>query len=432
MKKLLALAAEYDMLPPGSLILCALSGGADSLCMTHFLWEHRAAGGYRIAAAHFNHHLRGEASDSDQAFVRDFCARLGIPLTVGGGDVAARGGNTEEVARQMRYAFLEETAQQLGADRIATAHNGDDNLESLLLNLTRGCGLNGLTGIPPRRGDIVRPLLTTSRAEIMTYLAEHHLNHVEDATNEDTSYARNRLRHQVLPVLRSLNPNVVSGAADTIAFLRQDNDFITAQAAKLCAAAVQKEGDVVLPAPPLARAPAAVAARCVPLLLGKLGGRTVSNAKHIAAVLALSRSGDPSGRISLSGGVTVSKDYDFLRFSQKSPPAALETVPLYEGTNPIPGTNWVVTVTREIPGLVARSRQIGDRVTLPKVGAKTVKDWMIDKKVPSRLRSLLPVVADENGVLALGGFGRNPGHPLSPYITLTHLQTPPHTDEKDD
>ncbi|MEG2138023.1 MAG: tRNA lysidine(34) synthetase TilS, partial [Oscillospiraceae bacterium] len=151
MKKLLALAAEYDMLPPGSLILCALSGGADSVCMTHFLWEHQKAGGYRIAAAHFNHHLRGEASDSDQTFVADFCATLGIPLTIGGGDVAGRKGNTEEAARQMRYAFLEETAAKLGADRIATAHNGDDNLESLLLNLTRGCGLNGLTGIPPRR-----------------------------------------------------------------------------------------------------------------------------------------------------------------------------------------------------------------------------------------------------------------------------------------
>ncbi|MEG2454947.1 MAG: tRNA lysidine(34) synthetase TilS [Oscillospiraceae bacterium] len=429
MEKLLTLAAEYDMLPEGALILCALSGGADSLCMTHFLWEHREKGGYRIAAAHYNHHLRGEASDSDQTFVADFCATLGIPLTLGGGDVAACKGNTEEAARQMRYAFLEETAKQLGAQRIATAHNADDNLESLLLNLTRGCGLQGLSGIPPRRGIIVRPLLTTSRTEIIAYLEKHQLPHVEDATNADDAYARNRIRHQVVPVLRSLNPQLTAAAGRALSSLRQDNDFIEARSARLVADAVVDRGDVLFSAAALARAPAAVAARCVIRLVSKAGGGPCSSA-HISAVLALAREGK-NRAVSLPKGITVRRDYEFLRFSARPAPLPFAPVPLHPGENPLPGTEFTVFLEGSAAGLVARPRQRGDRLTLPKVGTKSVKDWMADKKIPLGDRPLLPVVADQDGVLALCGFGMNPGHPRASTVTLTFLRANAPRDEKD-
>ena len=169
-----ALTAEYDMLPRGGAVLCAVSGGADSMCLLHLLSALAEEGGFRVEAAHYHHGMRGAAADADAAFVADWCRARDIPCAVERGDVygeAARLGlGVEETGRRLRYDFLRRTARARGCGRIATAHNADDNLETLLLHLARGAGLHGLAGIPPRRGEIVRPLLTTSRAEIGAYL----------------------------------------------------------------------------------------------------------------------------------------------------------------------------------------------------------------------------------------------------------------------
>jgi tRNA(Ile)-lysidine synthase len=158
-------ARRHEMFPPDGLILCGVSGGADSMCLLCSLRELSQSRGFSVAAAHFNHKLRGGASDGDEAFVRDFCIRNNITLYTGCGDVASEaeqsGIGIEEAARNMRYDFLLKTASSIGADRIATAHNADDNAETVIMKLTRGAGLRGLGGIPPVRGIIIRPLLTT-------------------------------------------------------------------------------------------------------------------------------------------------------------------------------------------------------------------------------------------------------------------------------
>ena len=258
-----ALAAEYDMLPRGETILCAVSGGADSRCLLHLLWSGQEEGGYHVAAAHFDHCLRGEESRRDAAFVADWCRERQIPCHLGEGDVAREaeesGEGVEAAARRLRYAFLEDTAQKIGAGRIATAHNADDNGETLLLHLVRGSGLQGLTGIPPRRGNLVRPLLTTLRADIADYLERHGVPHVEDSTNTDTRYSRNFLRHQVMPLLRELNPNLTAALSSAARTLRTDNDYLTAQAARAAAAARWAEDDLVIRAEILAGLPAALA-----------------------------------------------------------------------------------------------------------------------------------------------------------------------------
>ena len=218
-----ALTTEYDMLPRGGTVLCAVSGGADSMCLLHLLHTWAGEGGFRVAAAHYNHNLRGAESDRDAAFVAEWCAGQDIPCVIGAGDVAhearARGLGVEETARQMRYEFLRGAADAMGCGRIATAHSADDNLETLLLHLVRGAGLHGLAGIPPRRGVVVRPLLTTSRAEIVAYLEANGVAHVEDSSNTDEGYARNRIRRQVVPVLRQLNPRLTESAAETMGYL---------------------------------------------------------------------------------------------------------------------------------------------------------------------------------------------------------------------
>ena len=158
-----ALTTEYDMLPRGGRVLCAVSGGADSMCLLHLLWTGAEAGGYTVAAAHYHHGMRGADADADAAFVADWCARRGIPCAVERGDVYAEaerlGLGVEEAGRQLRYQFLRRAAEELGCERIATAHNADDNLETLLLHLARGAGLHGLAGIPPRRGVLLGRVL---------------------------------------------------------------------------------------------------------------------------------------------------------------------------------------------------------------------------------------------------------------------------------
>lgn len=214
---------DLDLLPTGARVLCAVSGGADSICLLHWLC---AQSDLKVFAAHYEHGLRGEESRRDADFVVRFCAERGIPCTVEHGDVPAysreKGLGLEEAARELRYAFLERRADSLACDRIATAHTADDNAETLLLNLCRGTGAAGLGGIPPRRGRIVRPLLDTGRGEIEAYLQANALPHVEDSSNADESYRRNLLRHRVVPVLRELNPRFDEAAGRTAALLRED------------------------------------------------------------------------------------------------------------------------------------------------------------------------------------------------------------------
>ena len=201
------LSPDRELLPDNSRVLCAVSGGADSVALLALLREEGR--GIRVACAHFHHGLRGAEADRDEAFVRDLCARWDLPFFVGRGDAAAcareRGISVETAARELRYAFREETADAWGADLIATAHTAGDNAETLLLHLARGTGLTGLTGIPRRRGRIVRPLLDVSRAEIEAWLGERGIPHVEDSTNALDEAARNRLRHSAIPALESVN-----------------------------------------------------------------------------------------------------------------------------------------------------------------------------------------------------------------------------------
>ena len=222
------------MLPAGARVLCAVSGGADSMCLLHLLKSLERERGIEVFAAHFEHGLRGEESLRDMAFVEDWCRTQGILCTAERGDTralaAAEHLGLEEAARRLRYEFLERTAERLGCERIATAHTADDNAETVLLNLIRGSGAKGLSGIPPRRGKIVRPLLETERTEIEAYLEAQGVPHVEDGSNADSTFSRNRLRLEILPRLREMNPALNGALGRTAELLRRDEDFLLALA----------------------------------------------------------------------------------------------------------------------------------------------------------------------------------------------------------
>lgn len=230
MKTITELVSRYDMLPSQSRVLCAVSGGADSMCLLHWLSSHAEELGISVSAAHFEHGIRGGESLRDMAFVEETCRAMGIPLFIGRGNVPQaaeeKGMGLEETARMLRYEFLEKTAEENGFDRIATAHNADDNAETVIFNLARGSGAAGLCGIPPVRGKIVRPLLETTRAEIEKYLEEHAVSHIEDSTNRSPQYSRNRIRLQIMPVLREINPSVSGAILRTGDAIREDNRYL--------------------------------------------------------------------------------------------------------------------------------------------------------------------------------------------------------------
>lgn len=200
--------AAHSLLAPGSCVVVGLSGGADSVAL--FLVLLRL--GYHVEAAHCNFHLRGAESNRDAAFVTDLCARYGVPLHRADFETArsARlaGVSIEMQARDERYAFFESVRRQTGAVAIAVAHHRDDNVETLLLNLVRGAGLRGLHGMAWRNGHVVRPMLGVTRSDVENFLRAEGETFVTDSTNTDTAIRRNLIRHEVLPLLRRLNPSV--------------------------------------------------------------------------------------------------------------------------------------------------------------------------------------------------------------------------------
>ena len=267
-----AFCEKRDLLPREGTVLCALSGGRDSMALLHILSQLAEEGGFQVTAAHFNHRLRSTA-DRDEAFVRNWCREQGIPLTCGAGNVrefARRERlSVEDAARTLRYAFLETAARDMGAARIATAHHREDNAETVLLHLLRGTGLRGLGGIPPVRGRIVRLLLETSRREIDGYVARHEIPYVEDESNRDAAYTRNRLRLEVLPLLEEISPGCGARIAAAAELLREEDGHLRREAEALVPEAA--DGAVTLPVPVLERQDKAIQRRLVRTMGRKLG-----------------------------------------------------------------------------------------------------------------------------------------------------------------
>ena len=283
-----AYCRQWDMLPAEGTVLCAVSGGRDSMALLHILLRLTAGTGVTLAAAHFNHRLR-PAADRDEQFVRDWCAGHGVPFVAGSGDVRAHaaGRGVEDAARQLRYAFLEETADRLGAERIATAHHREDNAETVLLHLLRGSGLRGLCGIAPVRGRIVRPLLEISRGEIDDYVAENHIAYVEDETNGDAAYTRNRLRLEALPLLEALSPGCTGRIAAAGGLLREEEEHLQREADALLPPGDGRE--MVLPALTLSGQDPAMRRRLVRTMGQRLG--VTLTRRQVEAVLGLGSGG---------------------------------------------------------------------------------------------------------------------------------------------
>ena len=364
----LATAAEFlgRRFPHGGRVLCAVSGGLDSMCLLDYMTRQPD---FSVGAAHFNHQLRGAEADRDEAFVRDYCGKRRIPFAAGSGDTRAlaerEGLSTEEAARRLRYEFLNKAAEDGGYDAILTAHHADDNAETVLLNLIRGTGSAGLAGIPQVRGNICRPFLRIPRAELAAYAAAHDIPHVEDSTNQDPgAAARNALRSTVMPVLRQLNPKCAENIARTSAILREESDALESMARGLMNQVKELPDGVSVPCLMLTDVPQAVAERAVLQLLAQTGGhRRDLSAAHVLAVLDLARG--RGAEVSLPYGLTARRKKYSLEIIRR--PARTGEQPIAVGDTVVFRETAVCLSGEDAPGALPLS--------LPEGAVLTVTPW---------------------------------------------------------
>ena len=399
LNKLRAFLKEQALLSPGDKVIAAVSGGADSVAMLFALYLLRDELGITLEAAHFNHHLRGAESDWDEAFVTDFCGRYCIPLHLGSGRIVSGKKGLEAAARDARYAFLRSLP-----GKVATAHTADDNAETVLMRLIRGTGLKGLGAIAPVSGNVIRPMLTVTRDDVEAFLEEYALPHVEDSSNAEDDFLRNRIRHGILPLMRAENPRIGENLSAMALLLRQDEACLQAMSPE------EQKPDVSR----LKAMEPALRRRTLERFLKAQGVREPEQI-HILQAEQLLYHRSPSASMQFPGGVTIGRQYDRL-VRLECVPELPETRLSVPGETCIGGKRFVseyATDLEERPDsvlvcpvgvLIVRSRRSGDTMRLPG-GTRSLKKMYIDRKIPASQRAAVPVLADDRGVLAVFGIG---------------------------
>ena len=437
------------MVNSGHRILAGVSGGADSVCLLFVLLEYKKQVPFELAVIHVNHGIREDAGE-DAEFVKDLCRQLGVDFylkQVKVKELADREKrSTEEAARILRYQAFQEAAMELDMDRIAVAHNGNDRAETMLFHLFRGTGIKGLAAILPVRDQIIRPLMCLERSEIEEYLTGRGISFRTDSTNGEDSYTRNRIRHYILPLAeQQVSPRAVAHmcrTADTLAELEEYLEQQTSNAWDQCVETIMV--DCAMFAVNIKRflkLHIALQKRLVLALLNKLapGGRDISSV-HVEAVLSLFvKEGNP--RIDLPFGITAARRYDRVLFqkgemtgTQADSPLLREVeLPLGETGQPLfidlgEGSKAEISIfftkniekvphnrytkwldcDKIIKSLVFRFRLSGDYLTLADGEGgmihKSLKDYMINEKIPREDRGRIPVLAEGNHVLWLAGY----------------------------
>jgi tRNA(Ile)-lysidine synthase len=415
-------------------VLAGISGGSDSVAQLLILRELEADGELTVAGvAHLNHQLRGAEADEDERFCAALAARLGVRFISERLDVAALAKaerrSIEDAARAARYAFFERAAGACGADVVAVGHTKDDQAETFLLRLVRGAGARGLAGIHPRAGRVIRPFIDVERDALREYLAACGQPFREDASNADVAIARNRVRHEVLPLLRSrFSPAITDVLAREAALARHDEEFLQEQAIKLTDAIVLRDEGVRIDAAGLAAAPRALSSRVVLAALQTFAGSKPITFEHVERVLALGEGQAlslPGQSAVRTGGRIVFRPCGLARRSATREATDREGGNAFAVLLSIPGevelgpqgvavraehlddpaarqTKWVgrgqevgVAAGRlELP-LAVRSRRAGDRFRpLGAPGARKLQDFFVDRKVPRTERDTVPIVVD--------------------------------------
>lgn len=401
LNKMLAAIRRYGLVQPGDTVICAVSGGADSMALLWGFFLLKEKLGITLEAAHFNHNLRGEESQRDAEFVKKFCDFHDIPLHLGSGTVVPGKKGLEAAARDARYGYFKTLN-----GKIATAHTADDNAETVLMHLVRGTGLKGLGGIAPINGDIIRPMLEVTRQDVEAFLEEWCLQHITDSSNDTDAFLRNRIRHHVMPLLKQENPRLAENLSAMALSLREEEKILSSLA----------ENDTLPAVETLKTMAPALRNRALEAFLKRSGVREPEQS-HIRLAEKLVFSEKPSARASFPGGVTIARNYNCLTVLAQGEvlqetilpcPGAVE-LPGYrvvcEPADSLENTGNCFTVCPE-GQMVLRCRQSGDTIRLSG-GTKQLKKLFIDRKIPAARRLQIPVLGDDCGVLGVCGIGVN-------------------------
>ena len=417
---------------PNDRLVVALSGGPDSVALTWILHALVPDAGFTLAGlAHVNHQLRGAASDEDEAFCRALAARLDLPVAVTRVDVAARARtrrvSIEVAAREARYAAFDDARSRFGATIVVTGHTMDDQAETVLLRLLRGAGTRGLSGIRVRRGPFARPLLEVRRADVRAYLDARGEPWRDDRSNADVAIPRNRVRHELMPVVAAMAPGAVAALARLAALAEDDETYLEEAAIKNRPALVLLEegGCVDVDASALSLLPPALSRRFIRRVAADVAPGVTWSARHLEAVSRLAATDKPGGHLDLPG-VSVDRQADVLTFrpatargssapvEPKWPLRSLDvpgsvTVPeagltiVSRTASPVSSSEWdglgaagtaLQASSVRLP-LSVRNRRAGDRFRpLGAPGRRKLQDVFVDRKVPRSERDRVPVVVD--------------------------------------
>ena len=398
LSKLRAFVRQYDLIHPGDTVIAAVSGGADSIALLFALFLLREEWGITLEAAHFNHCLRGEESNRDARFVEDFCARYGIPLHMCSGNVVPGEKGLEAAARDARYRFLRSLP-----GKVATAHTADDNAETVLMRLLRGTGLKGLGAIAPVSGNVIRPMLSVTRREVEAFLEEYALAHIEDSSNGEDAFLRNRIRHRIMPLLYEENPRIGENLSSMALNLRLDEACLSRLASGPMPGIEE-----------LKSLPDAIRRRYLERFLKENGVREPEES-HLLQAESLLFHWNPSASMNFPGGIVIAREYD--RLVRLDSPEMLGNYTLETETYVEELDLWVTveeavsleqgedifTVQTRGP-LRLRARRAGDAIALSG-GTRSLKKLFIDRKIPVSRRCRIPVVEDDDGILGVYGIG---------------------------
>lgn len=418
---------EHKLLNTCDKVLVALSGGADSVCLLHCLLALAPSFNLSVSAAHVNHGLRGQDADDDETFVRTLCAKWGISLHVKKADVSQvakqRKVGLEEAGRYVRYCFFEELKEEYGFTTIATAHHAGDNVETVLMRLMRGTGPLGLSGIPYRNEAVIRPLLDVSKQEIEAYITDQNLSYRTDFSNFDKAFTRNRVRHELLPLIEEkFNPDFSQSFQEQIGLYSACGAYIKGEADKLFARVMQPvfEGYGFNCNKLLAENEFLVSTMLHQIVTNICGGKEVSQ-KHIEAVVGMIKA--QSGAVMLPGSVLAEICHGvlYIRKDVEEKPFCYQfasrvyireadcyiTVTELEEMPKERGRQVVYLDPDKLRGkkLTIRSRAEGD-VFYPvgMEGKKKLQDFFVDQKVPRFMRDKVPILTADDEIVWVAGY----------------------------
>ena len=437
--KVIQTIKKYHMIGPGEHVIAGVSGGADSVALLSILCSIRDQWRLTLTVAHLNHMLRGAAAQQDALFVANLAGRLGLPCITEEHDVRAyrqrEGLSLQEAARAVRYKFYLDLRQRTGARKVALGHTASDQAETLLMWLIRGTSAAGLSGIPPVRDDIfIRPLISITRAEIESYLNEQKISYIPDSSASEQHYFRNKIRHQLMPLLQQeYNPNMVQTLNRLGELLQQDNEILDALVQEGVADSFPdgQGNELIFPVKSVKKYPEALQGRIIKATIARIKNSSQGiYFRHIEAVRQLLSSVGPSKKIQLPAGWSVVREYDTLIFTQKKFQKSSfcytfdclpERISIQELQKTIafkieeiqyPKDN-LLTPEKNIDyldydrlkfPLTVRNYQPGDRFyPLGLGGSKKLKDFFIDNKISPRERYNIPLVLSQDEIAWVGG-----------------------------